>query len=113
MPRVWILRYRERSRDMWTMGLNQADQIGLCTLYRGEDCNPFKPGDLTGDLWAMEFLKFQIWDAEQAFTENPQYWMDMIGSEDPEEAYKFCIQCKLRKMGFDRSHNWLEMYFNL
>ncbi len=95
------------------------DQVlQFCILYKGEPTNPYHPDGLTGDSWAEEYLKFQIWDAEYSFAQDPQGWMDTsvvtTSSEDQlEEAYKNCIKCKLFKMSVDRAYNWMEMYFNL
>lgn len=92
--------------------------LKLCKLYQGEPNNPYKPGDLSGDRWAEEYLKFQIWDAELSVSEDPVGW---AGTPEPganiedlaEEAYKNCVLCKLRKMSVNRDYNWMQMYFNL
>lgn len=92
--------------------------LKLCKLYQGEPNNPYKPGDLSGDLWAEEYLKFQIWDAEFSVVKNPLGWAGTpepgASSEDlAEAAYKSCVLCKLGKMAANREYDWMVMYFNL
>ena len=92
--------------------------LKLCKLYQGEPNNPYKPGILSGDLWAKEYLKFQIWDAEQSVAHDPMSWADTsepgISTENlAEAAYKNCVLCKLRKMATDKEYDWMAMFFNL
>ena len=121
MPRVWIQRYN-RYRHTNTMGLMKDEILKLCKLYQGEPNNPYKPGDLSGDLWAEEYLKFQIWDAEYAVTQNFTWWHDqwkenrfipgLSKSDTAEEVYKLAIFDKLEKMKRP-DIDFMQMYFDL
>lgn len=102
------------------MGLTDNTNLSsLCKLYRGERENPYNHSGKTGNEWALEYLKFQIWDAEMSVSTGYQEWLDQWKRNDytpglneletMEEVYKFVIRIKLQKM--DREDiNFQEMY---
>ena len=82
--------------------------MGLCKLYNGGEINPYKPFPTSTDSWAIEYLKFHVWDAEFAFVANYWEWLDMWqrkenkrDANDPKSVYRFVIGCKLMKMHRD------------
>lgn len=91
------------------MGLTNNTYLrSLCKLYRGERENPYNHSGKTGDEWALEYLKFQIWDAEMSVSTKYQEWLEqwkrsgfvsgLNDEETMEEVYKFAIRIKLQKM---------------
>lgn len=65
------------------MGLTENINLSsLCKLYRGEKENPYNYSGKTGDEWAMEYLKFQIWDAEMSVSTEYQEWLDQWKRND-------------------------------
>lgn len=91
------------------MGLTENINLSsLCKLYRGEKENPYNHSEKTGDEWALEYLKFQIWDAEMSVSTKYQEWLEqwkrsgfvsgLNDEETMEEVYKFAIRIKLQKM---------------
>ena len=101
------------------MGLDHIKS--LCKLYRGEKENPYNP-DTPGERWAQEYLKFQIWDAEESVVTGFTGWCECWERNNPnnhlseadkaEEVYKYAIMSKLRKMNRE-DINFQSMYFNL
>ena len=94
-----------------------------CVLYKGGDraSNPYKP-DAPGDQWAMEYLKFHIWDAEYLVVHRSAVWREDVEREQPdrsftkeemaEEIYKKAIYCKLDKIHRE-DIDFMKMYFEL
>ena len=92
-----------------------------CKLYKGGDTNPYDP-DTTGEKWAMEYLKFHIWDAEysvvQGFTGWHEEWKrnnpksNLSKEEKAEEIYKKAILSKLMKMKRP-DIDFIKLYFEL
>ena len=91
------------------MGLTENINLSsLCKLYRGEKENPYNHSEKTGDEWALEYLKFQIWDAEMSVSTKYQEWLEqwkrsgfvsgLNDEETMEEVYKFAIRIKFQKM---------------
>lgn len=91
------------------MGLTDNRYLcSLCKLYRGEKENPYNHSEKTGDEWALEYLNFHIWDAEESvvtgFTDWCECWdrnnpnNHLSEAEKTEEVYKYAIMGKLRKM---------------
>lgn len=88
------------------MGLDHIKS--LCKLYRGEKENPYNHLEKTGDEWALEYLKFHIWDAEESVVTGFTGWCEcwdrnnpnthLSGADKAEEVYKYAIMSKLRKM---------------
>lgn len=94
----------------------------FCKLYKGGDKNPYNPTDASRDAWALEYLKFQIWDAEYSVVHDFNGWFEIWQRNTPkelankvekaEEIYKLAISDKLRKM--QRSDiDFQAMYFKL
>ena len=94
-----------------------------CKLYKGgEYNNPYNP-DTPGDQWAMEYLKFHIWDAEYSVVQGFTGWREDWESKHPgvtlskadkaEEIYKFAILSKLKKMQDSSDIDFIAMYFEL
>ena len=80
----------------------------LCKLYNGGEINPYTPFSTSTDSWAVEYLKFHVWDAEFAFVANYGEWLNMWQRKegkrevnDPKSVYRFVIGCKLMKMRRD------------
>lgn len=77
---------------------------GFCKLYKGGDQNPYNHSGLSGSEWAMEYLRFQIWDAEYSVISKFTWWSeqcntsDLTDSEKAERIYQLAIQSKLSKM---------------
>lgn len=91
------------------MGLTENINLSsLCKLYRGEKENPYNHSEKTGDEWALEYLKFQIWDAEMSVSTKYQEWLEqwkrsgfvsgLNDEETMEEVYKYAIRIKLQKI---------------
>ena len=91
------------------MGLTENINLSsLCKLYRGEKENPYNHSGKTGDEWALEYLKFHIWDAEESVVTGYSDWCECWERNNPsnhlseadkaEEVYKYAIMGKLRKM---------------
>lgn len=88
------------------MGLDHIKS--LCKLYRGEKENPYNHLEKTGDEWALKYLKFHIWDAEESVVTGFTNWCECWNRNNPnthlseadkaEEVYKYAIMSKLRKM---------------
>ena len=88
------------------MGLDHIKS--LCKLYRGEKENPYNHLEKTGDEWALEYLKFHIWDAEESVVTGFTNWCEcwnrnnhnthLSEADKAEEVYKYAIMSKLRKM---------------
>ena len=105
------------------MGLTDNTYLrSLCKLYRGERENPYNHSVKTGDEWAVEYLKFQIWDAEESVVTGYSDWCECWERNNPnnrfseaekvEEVYKYAIMGKLRKMERE-DINFQEMYNTL
>ncbi len=105
------------------MGLTDNTYLrSLCKLYRGERENPYNHSGKTGDEWALEYLKFQIWDAEESVVTGFTGWYEEwkrntpnsnLSKEDrAEEIYQKAILSKLMKMKRP-DIDFLEMYKTL
>lgn len=93
-----------------------------CILYKGGDTNPYNYSGLSGDKWAKEYLRFNVWDAEYSVVQKFTWWrkvweeqnniQTLTKEEKAEEIYKFAILDKLKKM--QRSDiDFVKMYFEL
>lgn len=95
-----------------------------CKLYTGGTAsdNPYKPDNVSAEKWALEYLKFQIWDAEYAVVKHFDWWYDTFKhnqgmpiddkAERAEAVYKLAISDKLRKMRRE-DIDFQAMYFAL
>lgn len=95
-----------------------------CKLYKGGADNPYSPDGKSGEEYAQEYLRQQVWDAEYSVVSGYAGWLDLwqrkhqvpglSKADTAEEVYKLAIRDKLQKMAAaDSSREWLQMYFNL
>ena len=104
---------------------NIIDMVkSLCKLYKGGDArmNPYHPEKSDDKGWALEYLKFHVWDAEYSVVHNFSWWFDMWKRNSPkelsskeeiaEEVYKMAILDKLKKIQRD-DMDFQSMYFAL
>ena len=95
----------------------------LCKLYKGGAHNPYNTDGKTGEEYAKEYLRLQIWDAEYSVVTGYSGWKELwqrehlipglSKTETAEEVYKLAVRDKLHKMSIDHSHDWIQMYFDL
>lgn len=95
-----------------------------CKLYKGgvASDNPYNPEKTSANKWALEYLKFQIWDAEFAVVNHFDWWYGTfkahqgLSIEDKaksaEAVYNLAIFDKLRKMHRE-DIDFQTMYFAL
>lgn len=108
--------------DNQTIPPKTSELKHFCKLYHGEQNNPYNPNCTTLENWALEYLKYQIWDAEKTFVFDYNEWHNIWSSQnngcdidtknEPLSVYRFVIGCKLGKMHRD-DIDFEMMYLNL